>query len=315
MMSQKNKKEIKEIDKIGEKIKIEKFGKNFENIGKSLNERIEEQIQQMKEMGRKLEINNNLQKLNESIKPLLNVPTITVPNTIFNNLSLSFIKNIASHLNSNLSGIASIGESLRKLQHPISPIVEYAKKNKDKIENYLESSQIIIEQFKNKYNISEEDAMNMLDQMFEDGKIILTNDWRLLVIEEVDDKSGTISKSEFKLTISDLIFFIGIILELYSLVIGGIPEINYIENQYNNYEINYHINEINQLDNQYIVVNDTNLFESDDPEADVITQLHAGDKINKIAVKDDLMLVAILNEDNQIKYSGWIRVDDVTLID
>ena len=314
-MSQKNKKEIKEIDKIGEKIKIEKFGKNFENIGKSLNERIEEQIQQMKEMGRKLEINNNLQKLNESIKPLLNVPTITVPNTIFNNLSLSFIKNIASHLNSNLSGIASIGESLRKLQHPISPIVEYAKKNKDKIENYLESSQIIIEQFKNKYNISEEDAMNMLDQMFEDGKIILTNDWRLLVIEEVDDKSGTISKSEFKLTISDLIFFIGIILELYSLVIGGIPEINYIENQYNNYEINYHINEINQLDNQYIVVNDTNLFESDDPEADVITQLHAGDKINKIAVKDDLMLVAILNEDNQIKYSGWIRVDDVTLID
>lgn len=138
-MSRKNKKEIKEIDKIGEKIKIEKFGKNFENIGKSLNERIEEQIQQMKEMGRKLEINNNLQKLNESIKPLLNVPTITVPNTIFNNLSLSFIKNIASHLNSNLSGIASIGESLRKLQHPISPIVEYAKKIRIKLKIILKA--------------------------------------------------------------------------------------------------------------------------------------------------------------------------------
>lgn len=251
-----------------------------------------------------------------------------------NGIALASLKVISSDFNARLKDLSSITAPIEQLQKTIQstllnlstvptlqPIVEYAEKNKDKIQNFQESSNKVIVQLCELYKITEDEAIDLIDVLIEEGKVITHDDWTVeLIYDEVSDKVKS------NLTLSDIINLIGIILNLIAMTSSDDIQINIdnsvtnIENQING-DVHYHINEVIEVQNnnlnEYIVVNDTQLYESDDVESKIIAELKSGNRINRFILEDDgnLMLIAIVNENNVVESSGWVKIDDVTLID
>lgn len=211
-------------------------------------------------------------------------------------------------------------EPFKQIGNSIRPLVEYIENNKDKIQNFQDSTMAVVNQLMDLHKITEEEAFEMIDVLIEEEKIITHEDWSIELILE-DDVTDIKRPS---LTPSDIVNLILIFINLIQIFNGGEPLINIdidnsetnIENQFNG-DIHYHLNDTDYVINEYIVVNDTKLYKDYNIESDVITELSSGDKINRIVNEEDndFMLVAIVNQDTEVEYTGWIRNEDVTLID
>lgn len=220
-----------------------------------------------------------------------------------------------------ISEVASSFTEVFREVYSLRPLTEYLEKNKDRIQNLQNSSDRIINQLCRERNITEDQALNLMDELIEKGKITISDDWIFELAEE--EKVYTTKPT---LTLSDIITLISIIATLVSLTSSSNEEIN-IDNSITNIEtqingdVHYYAEEIIEISddalNEYIIVNDTRLYESDSIDSVVITTLNSGDKVNRILIEEgsDLMLVAILTEDNTVKNTGWIKIDDATLID
>lgn len=232
------------------------------------------------------------------------------PTQHIDKFTLPSLKVMSSYLNTRM--FEPLQHFQSQMQSIVRPIVEYAEKNKYKLENFEESSDRLIAQLSKQHDIGEDDAISLIDDLIEEGKIIVTEDWTVVLIE--DSKEG----ATFKPTLSDIINLISIIITLISMTSNSdqVDIDNYVTNIENQIIGDvYHINEIAEINNEYIIVNKTQLFEDNDVDSEIVAELTSGDKVNKIIVEDELMLVAILDDDNTIKYTGWIMNKDVTLID
>lgn len=252
--------------------------------------------------------NRNIVKQSQIINEIISMPAMKNLKAVTQAMSETI-----KEVNINLEPIKQMATSLR-------PLVEYAEENKDKIKNFQDSVEVVVNQLIEKHKITEEEALDLIDVLIEEGEIIQHEDWSIELI--LEDDVTDIKKSSLSPT--DIINLINIIINLFAILYGSDALIDVdidnsvlnVEKQING-DVHYHLNDTDFVKNEYIVVNDTKLYEDYNIESDIITELFSGDKINRIISEDDsnFMLVAILNEDTKVEYTGWIKSEDITLID
>ena len=295
--------------------------KNNEEIIIQLSKQIAESIKPQ------LEISTGLKTLQETARMTVShinevnqniIRPSQIINEAINKSVMANLRTVTEAISEKIREININVEPIRQMATTIRPLIEYAEENKDKIQNFQDSTEIVVNQLMDIHNIGEDEAFDLIDVLIEEGKIITHEDWSIELTLEQD--VSDIKRSS--LPLSDIINLIGIFLNLILILNGGDSLIDIdnsvtnIENQTNG-DVHYHTTDTSYISNEYIVVNDTKLYEDYNIESDVITKLNSGDKINRIINEDnsDFMLVAIINEDTEIEHTGWIKIEDITLID
>jgi len=205
------------------------------------------------------------------------------------------------------SAIENFAQQMRETIRNMKPLFDYIEENRDRIDNLYES----LEKFRIKYSHLDDNTFDeMIGSLLDDGKIVINDDW---TIETVEQNTVKRSKSISPENITNIIRVVGIAVQLFAA--SQTIEIN-IDNSTTNVENHYHTENhyyITETSNEYTVINDTKLYENASVYSDDITNLNVGDTIHKIVIENGWILSSILDENNEIKYSGWIKIDDVNI--
>jgi|SRR5690625_1695963 len=242
---------------------------------------------------------NNFLQISERLKEvsttISNAGTIAIQNSV----DLTQITKPISDILSNSSS-----SFIDKVSETIKPLSIYIEENRDKLENYNNSFDKILNQYIKIYSMNEDEASDLIEKHVDEGKIIINDDWVFEVVDipvsEIDIEK---QKKRIKKIVSIIITTIDLITNVPSIEIDNSE--THIHND--NSENHYHI-EKNEI--EYIVTNDTKLHLKPDEDSEVRADLFADDILQLTLTDDGWLLVTIVNDDHEIINSGWVKSED-----
>lgn len=198
---------------------------------------------------------------------------------------------------------------MKEVSQSITPILQYLDDNKEKISNFSNSLEGLIEHYSEVKNVSTDDAAIIVEELFDDGKAIINEDWS---IEIVDDQVENSLKSQY--SFSDILNLINILLAIILPAQTMNIDNSTTNNEYHTHH-HYHIEQHETVNNEQVVIKrDTNIHAEPDEGSEILTTLDIGDIVYNVITEDGWTLILLLNEGNEFKYDGWVRNDYINPI-
>lgn len=232
-----------------------------------------------------------------------------------NDVALASIRAVNSELKLQAKAINLAIDPLIELKNhlhsTITPIIEYAEQNQDKFKNYEKSLYRLVDKFKDQYDISENDAMDLIEKLVEDNKIIINEEWKFVVVD------NSLITNDDKSILNEILKWINLLFGIFQIIDGSeySIDVNYSTTniEYINQEITQNIVQTYQDENEYRIINNTLLYKRNDEDSEILAELKVDDSATIVSVEDQWVFIIVMGENRELQHSGWIALDDIDI--